>query len=118
MGLLNDILTLQMSFEGECIEVHDGVAFFLYSGDLKKWDEENPNTAAILRGENVLIRSMEDYTPQVIKHELKHAEQLRRYGNDFLYRVCYLFEMLRAKITTGDAYQNKFELEATAAEKE
>lgn len=116
MGLINDLFTLSVASEGECIAVHDGVPFFIYTGDLEKWDDEFPDTAAIMKGENVLVRSEEDYTKRVIRHELKHVKQLRKYKSELLFRPVYLLAMLKAKILTGDANNNVFELEALAAE--
>jgi hypothetical protein len=118
MGIINDLFTLSVASEGECIEIHNDVPFFIYTGNLEKWDKEFFNTAAIMKGENVLVRSKEDYTPRVIKHELKHIEQLRRYKNDLIFRTVYLLAMLKAKIQTGNSNNNMFELEAVAAEQE
>jgi hypothetical protein len=117
MGLLNDLLTLYVASQGTCALTQEDTAFFVYNKPLETWDKEYPDKVAILLGNNVLVRSREELTPDVIKHELAHARQMRQYGGELVYRPLYLLSMLKAKILKGDTDKNPFEVEALAAEK-
>lgn len=111
-GVVSDLAYIWASYAGDYVKTVNGVDFFVYR-DLAKWDRIHPDKLAYSLGDCVMCRSLEDLTPDIERHELKHAEQISRVGGFGLFLPCYLWEELCARVAKRE---NKYETEAIDAE--
>jgi len=117
-GWFLDILHLwahtRASYQGI---TEEGVELFRYK-NINLWDKKHKNKAAFALGDLIVYRSDEDFTPDVLRHELRHCEQIRRYGGLLNFLPRYYYQMIKAWLLSGDTDNNPYEQDAFSAEKD
>jgi hypothetical protein len=111
----SDALRLWAQIRGVYVRDEAGVELYYYK-DITSWDSKHGRKAAFALGDLIMFRTMEEMTPENIRHELKHCEQIKRRGGLLLFLPGYYYESAKAWVLTGDTDMNPFEQEAIRAE--
>ncbi|RKY28734.1 MAG: hypothetical protein DRP83_00100 [Planctomycetota bacterium] len=114
---LIDALRLWAQVRGHYIRTERGVELYCYK-DTATWDRRHAQKTSFALGEIIMFRSMEDFTPRNLRHELKHCDQIRDRGGLVRFLPGYYYETVKAWLFTGDTDNNPFEQEAIRAEDE
>jgi hypothetical protein len=112
-----DVLRLWVQVRGTYVRTVEDVELYVYK-DLTVWDRRHKRKAAFALGESVMFRSLDEMTPENIRHELKHCVQIKARGGLVRFLPRYYYESVKAWIRTRDTDNNPFEREAIAAEGE
>jgi hypothetical protein len=97
----------------------DGAKVFIAQGTtLQQWKKSQPDMLAFTFNNTIVVQGKKNLTPEVLRHERKHIEQARRMGGELIFRPVLLLSSLWALVTRGDPYDNHFEREAYAAERD
>lgn len=115
-GWVEDALHLWAHIRGEYQDtVEEGVELFRYK-DIDLWDRKHKNKAAFALGDLIMYRSEHDITPKVLRHELRHCEQIRQHGGLCKFLPRYYYQMIKAWLLSGDTDNNPYEQDALRAE--
>ena len=114
-GWFADALRVWVQICGRYIRTEQGVELYVYK-DVAAWDKRHTRKDAFALGEFIMFRSLDDMTPEILRHELKHCNQIAARGGLTLFLPGYYYESAKAWIQTGNANNNRFEQEAIKAE--
>ena len=119
MGLVSELMTDWSGEKYEHVFNLKGSKVFVAQGTtLQQWQESQPDVLVFAFKNIIVIQGQENLTPKVLRHELKHVEQIRRVGGELVFRPMLLLSSLWALVTRGDPYDNRFEREAYEAERD
>jgi len=110
-----DVTRLWAQVRGHYVLTDQDVELYFYK-DQRVWDSRHSGKVAFALGPVAMFRSEEDMTPENIRHELKHCEQIQKAGGFRKFFLKYRYGQLKALILTGDIDMNPLEQEALAAE--
>ena len=112
-----DVLRLWAAIRGTYVRTENGVDLYVYK-DPAAWDKTHKDRISFALGELIMFRDKEQLTPENLRHEMKHCEQIRKRGGFLRFYPGYCYESAKALVLTGDTDNNRFEREAIAAERE
>ncbi len=118
MGLVSSFMTNWSQKKYKYVFSIDGADVYVARGrTLRQWQNRSPDVLAFAFGNTIVVQGKENLTPEVLDHERTHIEQARRMGGELVFRPALLLSSAWAWVTRGDAYDNRFEREALAAER-
>jgi len=98
-----------LRYNFKLVFVEDGAKFYVAADKKTRKKFEDWEIIAFAQGEYVFARTRRTLTKAIIRHELKHVEQARKYG--------VMFEYYYWKANKNGYSKNKFERAAKYAEK-
>jgi hypothetical protein len=119
MSLVSDFMTNWSGKKYKHVLDIDGTKVFVAQGTtLQRWQKAQPDVLAFTFSNTIVVQGRKNLTPEVLRHERKHIEQIRRMGGEIVFRPALLLSSLWALVTRGDPHDNYFEREAYAAERD
>ena len=119
MSLVSDLMTIWSGKKYKHIFDVAGAKVLIAQGTtLQRWQKSQPDVLAFTFSNKIIIQGQENLTTEVLRHERKHIEQIRRMGGEIIFRPALLISSLWALITRGDLHDNYFEREAYMAERD